>query len=41
MSFKPGEIFALRDLMNKNVEQRMDEMDEISSRATGEAGIEL
>ena len=39
---KYGEsIFTLKDLMSRGVENKIDEMEEISSKASGEAGIEI
>ena len=41
MNIKYGEsTFTLKELMKQGVEQKMDEMEEISSKASGEMGIE-
>ena len=41
MNIMYGEsTFTLKELMKQGVEQKMDEMEEISSKASGEMGIE-
>ena len=42
MNIKYGEsTFTLKELMKQGVEQKMDEMEEISSKASGEMDIEM
>lgn len=39
-SWQPGSIFNLMNLIEMNVEDHIDDMEEISAKASGEAGIE-
>ncbi len=41
MQFAAGQQFNLQELLDKKVEEKMEKMEEISARASGEKGIEL
>lgn len=40
LPISPGQTFTLLDLMSSNAADKIEEMEEISGRASGEAGIE-